>query len=243
MFGRGRGEALVIHLGHGRWITVDSFIEPSSRQPIALQYLASIGVDPSAVEFVVATHWDKDHISGIARLIQAASGADVVLSMALRSPDFINLAFRHQQRTYASPLGSGTKEFVRLLELLAKQARAPRFVLQDTVLADRDGMRLVALSPSSSVALDALSAASVAALEAGSTGDSIVEPTPNAASVVLAIRYAGGRLARCRSGETGMATGGCCRVSRGSPRADVQGSTPRVGRCGCAIGVAEPTAV
>lgn len=192
MFGRGRGEALVIHLGHGRWITVDSFIEPSSRQPIALQYLASIGVDPSAVDFVVATHWDKDHISGIARIVQAASVADVVLSLALRSPDFINLAFRHQQRTYASPLGSGTKEFVRLVELLEKQERAPRFVLQDTVLADRYGMRLVALSPSSSVALDALSAASVAALEAGATGDSIVEPTPNAASVVLAIRCAGG---------------------------------------------------
>lgn len=173
-------------------MTVDSFIDPSSHQPMALQYLASIGVDPSAVEFVVVTHWDKDHISGIARLVQTASAADVVLSMALKSPDFINLAFRHQQRTYASPLGSGTKEFVYLMELLETQKRAPRLVHQDTVLADRDGMRVVALSPSSSVGLEALSAASVAALDTGLTGDSIVEPTPNATSVVLAIRCAGG---------------------------------------------------
>lgn len=187
MFGRGRGEALVVHLGNGRWITVDSFIEPSSRQPVALTYLASIGVDPSAIELVVATHWDKDHISGIVRLVQAADAADVVLSLALRSRDFIELAFRHQQRTYASPLGSGTKEFVRLVELLAEHGRHPRFAVQDLLLAEYAGMRLAALSPSAQVALDALSAASIAALEAAMTGDSVVEPTPNEASVVLAI--------------------------------------------------------
>lgn len=111
--------------------------------------------------------------------------------MALRSRDFINLAFRHQKRTYASPLGSGTKEFVRLLELLETEQRSPRFVVQDTVLAERDGVRLVALSPSSAVTLDALSAASITALEAAATGDSVVEPTPNAALVIV-IRSAGG---------------------------------------------------
>jgi len=157
-----------------------------------MAYLESIKVDMSAVELCVATHWDQDHISGLTQLIRAANRADVVFSLALRSPDFINLAFRHQKRTYASPLGSGTKEFVRLLELLEAAARPPRLVAQDTLLATDENVRLFALSPSSNVALDALSAASVAALEAAETGDSVVEPTPNAASVALLIRCAAG---------------------------------------------------
>ena len=53
-------------------------------------------------------------------------------------------------------------------------------------------MRLIALSPSSSVTSQAPSAASVAAFEAAATGDSVVKPTPNAASVALAIRCPAG---------------------------------------------------
>jgi hypothetical protein len=173
-------------------MTVDSFVDPSTNEPVALGYLQSIGVDPSAIECVVATHWDQDHIAGIPRVVRAADSATVVLSAALKSRDFVTLAIRHQARTYASPLGSGTKDFVRLLDLVERDKRDLRIVMQDTVLLERDGVRLVALSPSSSTAIDALTASSVAVLEAASTGDSVVEPTPNAASVVLAIRFAHG---------------------------------------------------
>jgi len=173
-------------------MTVDSFVDPSAKEPVALAYLDSIGVEPSAIDFVVATHWDQDHISGLSRVVEAASAAKVVLSTALRSRDFIAMAFKHQMRTYASPLGSGTKEFVRLLEIVERDHRDVRVVMQDTVLLEREGVRLLALSPASATAVESLSAASVAALEAATTGDSVVEPTPNAASVVLAIRNAHG---------------------------------------------------
>ena len=134
------------------------------------------------------THWDKDHISGVVRLAREATKARIVLSAALRSRDFVQLAIRHQQKTYGSPLGSGTKEFVRLLDLITQQDRSPKITVEGVTLAEEAGVRLVALSPSSSVALDALSASFVRVLEAADTGDSVTEPTPNAASVVLALR-------------------------------------------------------
>ena len=153
-----------------------------------MRYLQSLEVDPASVEFVVVTHWDKDHISGVVRLAREASKARIVLSAALRSRDFVQLAIRHQQKTYGSPLGSGTKEFVRLLDLITQQDRSPKITVEGVTLAEEAGVRLVALSPSSSVALDALSASFVRILEAADTGDSVTEPTPNAASVVLALR-------------------------------------------------------
>ena len=184
----------MIHFGGGRWATVDSFIDPASRLPIGLAYLKKLEVDRSCVEFVVVTHWDKDHISGVTRLAREAKEATIVLSAALKAPDFVKLALRHQQRTYASPLGSGTKEFVRLLELITEQERSLKIAVQDVTLAEEGEGRVVTLSPSSSVALDALSASFVRVLEAAETGDSVTEPTPNAASIVLALRGPAGDL-------------------------------------------------
>jgi hypothetical protein len=142
----------------------------------------------ASVEFVVVTHWDKDHISGVVRLAREASKAKIVLSAALRSRDFVSLAIRHQQKTYGSPLGSGTREFVRLLDLISQEDRSFDITVRDVTLAEEAGVRLAALSPSSSVAIDAVTASFVRVLEAAETGDSVTEPTPNAASVVLALR-------------------------------------------------------
>ncbi len=190
VFGRGRGEALVVHLGAGRWMTVDSFNDPETGGPVVLRYLEELGVHPSAIELCCVTHWDQDHINGITTLVRAATNAKVVLSLALRRPDFVRLALEHQKRTYANPLGSGTREFVKLLELLKNDGRALQVAVQDTVLHDADGTTVVALAPSSGTALEALGAASVAALEAAQTGDSVVEPTPNDASLVLRVASA-----------------------------------------------------
>lgn len=172
-------------------MTVDSFNESETGTPVALRYLDELGVAPSAIELCCVTHWDQDHINGITNLVRAATDAKAVLSLALRRPDFVRLALEHQKRTYASPLGSGTREFVKLLELLKNDGRALQVAMQDTVLRNADGTIVTALAPSSDTALAALGAASVAALEAAQTGDSVVEPTPNDASLVLRIAATG----------------------------------------------------
>src|SRR5262245_58961005 len=45
LFGPGIGECSVVHLGGGQWMVVDSCIDRSTRRPVALEYLAEIGVD------------------------------------------------------------------------------------------------------------------------------------------------------------------------------------------------------
>lgn len=188
MFGRGRGEAAVLHLGSGAWAVVDSFNSPASRQPVALEYLSALGVDASAIVLVIATHWDDDHIHGLARIAQAAPAAEVVFSTAIRSRDFLRLAARHQQRTFVSPHASGTREFSRLLKVLEVTSRIPTLAQRDTVLWNSSGVTLTALSPSPQISLDALSAAAVRALDQATRGDSVQEPTPNESSIVLMLR-------------------------------------------------------
>ena len=66
LLGPGYGESVVVHIGQGRWVIVDSCIT-DAREPQALDYLLSIGVDPAAaVTLIVATHWHDDHIRGMA---------------------------------------------------------------------------------------------------------------------------------------------------------------------------------
>lgn len=76
VFGPGAGECVVVHVGEGDWIVVDSCIDRKSGHPIALDYLKSIGVDPGTqIKLVVATHWHDDHIHGMGELLEAAASA------------------------------------------------------------------------------------------------------------------------------------------------------------------------
>ena len=71
VFGPGFGESIVVHLGSGRWMIVDSCLARSTKEPAALDYLQEIGVDVSAnVRFVVSTHWHDDHIRGLAKVYE-----------------------------------------------------------------------------------------------------------------------------------------------------------------------------
>lgn len=74
------------HVGDGDWIVVDSCLERRSKEPIALRYLGSLGVDVSArVKMVLATHWHDDHIRGLGKVFAAAKSAKFVDSAAYDS--------------------------------------------------------------------------------------------------------------------------------------------------------------
>ena len=61
IFGPGVGECIVIHLGDGQWMIVDSCLDPSSKQSVSLQYLENLGVDiATAVKVVLVTHWRSE---------------------------------------------------------------------------------------------------------------------------------------------------------------------------------------
>ncbi|MES9934905.1 MAG: hypothetical protein ABW153_00595, partial [Sedimenticola sp.] len=60
LFGPGYGEAIAVHLGEGKWITVDSCIEPSTKTPAILHYFQEIGVSLGDVQTIIASHWHDD---------------------------------------------------------------------------------------------------------------------------------------------------------------------------------------
>ncbi|MDX2143424.1 MAG: hypothetical protein SFV19_08720 [Rhodospirillaceae bacterium] len=96
VFGNGFGEAILIHLGNEKWLSVDSFRlgtgneVTTESQPIALAYLKHIGVDPeNAIKVLCASHWDTDHIDGISEVLRACPKALFVGSTALTREEFV----------------------------------------------------------------------------------------------------------------------------------------------------------
>ena len=89
LFGPGRGESVLVHVGDGKWITIDSCVNQRDGSSPALDYLASIGVSiASDVILVIATHAHDDHTAGISRMFASAQAARFVTSAAFTSSEF-----------------------------------------------------------------------------------------------------------------------------------------------------------
>lgn len=159
LVGPGFGETALIHLGLGRWMVVDSCRH--GRVNVPIDYLETLGVDvASQVVLVVATHFDKDHVEGLAETVRrcesarlvvpAAFGVSEVLQQLDESADEIVAAsgsrsFRQAHLEYRHALvaaGLGTDEERLILALEATNLYRERDVLVQS------------WSPSSSVAIN-----------------------------------------------------------------------------------------
>jgi beta-lactamase superfamily II metal-dependent hydrolase len=87
LFGPGYGEAIAVHLGEQNWMLVDSCLDPATREPAVETYLNQIGVDPSAVRVIVASHWHDDHVRGLSRLVQVYSAAELQIASVFSDPE------------------------------------------------------------------------------------------------------------------------------------------------------------
>jgi hypothetical protein len=146
IFGPGVGECIVLHVGGGDWIIVDSCIDRQSGNPVALDYLSSLNVPSDGVKLIVVTHWHNDHCQGMSRLIESYPAAKLVLSSALRTNEF-------KQFIAASRMeeGIGINELRRALDaLLASPAARERriFAAADRVLFSSTDTKITSLSPS-----------------------------------------------------------------------------------------------
>ena len=162
IFGPGVGECIVVHLGCGEWIVVDSHLDIGG--PVALDYLLRLGVNPStAIRALIVTHWHDDHIRGASDVLRAAGGADFFCSAALRKMEFFEYVGCAEGFASASgKITSGMDEFARIMEILWERAPrdarpeaiSPRWVLANQLVCsrpERDGIPavdVVAVSPS-----------------------------------------------------------------------------------------------
>src|SRR5882762_2297358 len=93
VFGPGYGECIAIHLGHNKWMVVDSCVRPSAKVPAVLEYFDAIGVDPEkSIELIVATHWHDDHVRGISSILEVATGATFCAASIFAGEEFKAIA-------------------------------------------------------------------------------------------------------------------------------------------------------
>lgn len=91
LIGPGYGESVVVHLGQGKWLIVDSCIDTSDlhKTVVPLRYLQQLGVRvEQAVKFIVVSHWDDDHARGIGEIVEACPHARLVCSKVFPTDKF-----------------------------------------------------------------------------------------------------------------------------------------------------------
>ncbi|MFC9809750.1 MBL fold metallo-hydrolase [Streptomyces griseoaurantiacus] len=113
------GECVVIHLGNGEWMIVDSCVRTGSKTPIAIEYLQELGLDVAeSVKSVVATHWHDDHVKGISSLLQEATNARFYAAGVFRRDEFLAVS---QRRHIASKFSSGVEELAKVRAIIAQR--------------------------------------------------------------------------------------------------------------------------
>ena len=147
LLGPGYGESIVVHIGNGDWVVVDSCIDEEG-SPQALGYLRRIGVDPGeSVRLVVATHWHDDHIAGMARLTKACKAAEFCCAAVFVTREFLAAADALERR-HLSQKGSGVRELHGVFSQVERGEGKARHVLADSRILNSANCEIFALSPS-----------------------------------------------------------------------------------------------
>lgn len=197
LFGPGYGEAVVVHLGEGEWLLVDSCQDRSSGDSAPIAYLRSLGLDPAeVVKIVLTTHWHDDHVRGMSQVVRACESAEFVCSQALRVTEFRELVYLYEPHSMAR--SSGVKEFYGVLGTLEERAEHGAspvvWALAERMIYKREREDLLAscevhsLSPSDKAVTDAFQAWADLVSSSEGVKRRIPSQPPNRTAVVLWLR-------------------------------------------------------
>ena len=187
LLGPGYGESIVVHIGQGTWIIVDSCIN-DAREPQALEYLLAIGVKPhDAVSLIVATHWHDDHIRGMAKLVDVCGNAEFCCAAALRQEEFLAAIHALDGRgSFAS--SSGVREVHAVFADLAERGRQPVFAMADRRFYKNEECEIWSLSPHDDEFVRFLKSIGTLFPREGQTKTRIRDVSPNHVAIVLWIQ-------------------------------------------------------
>lgn len=149
--GNGYGECIVIHLGFGHWIVIDSAVDPKTKKPLALAYFEEIEVDPSIqVKLILASHWHDDHVIGLAEIVNICPQASFACPQALEPKQFKILLGMYEKIPARK---TGINEFYSIFHHLKSTKRKITRGIQDRVLwktqlPDSTPIEVYSLSPS-----------------------------------------------------------------------------------------------
>lgn len=115
IFGPGYGEAIAVHVGDNAWVLIDSCIDPYSRAPAQLTYLNRLGIKPSRVRTIVASHWHDDHVRGISKLAESFPEAEFIVSSVFDKREARAFLAAYSGKS-GTNLNRGTKELYTIIE-------------------------------------------------------------------------------------------------------------------------------
>lgn len=155
IFGPGKGESVLVHIGQNEWIVVDSCVNSRTRKVPALEYLERIGVDAARqVRLVVGTHAHDDHFAGISQVLKRCESAHFVCQGALVKEQFMALV-EMDKRLYPEVRKRALAEYERVWEIVQERFAVNggtlplRLAAQERTLLTTDaGAKVTALSPS-----------------------------------------------------------------------------------------------
>ena len=202
VFGPGYGECVLIHVGHGVWLVVDSCIDPRTNRSAPLGYLESIGFNPaSAIDLVVASHWHADHVRGLHELYTVASAAKFSCASALAGKEFVSLAKIYSEGAGKIPVGP--EELYKCLTTLRHRAKETgkshhRWAITDRLLwqsseSSKLKVKLTALSPSDEMftRMQQMMLNYVTLLKKGYSEPRLIAGCPNDVAVALLLEVNG----------------------------------------------------
>jgi len=179
-------------LGWGDWLVVDSCVATANPPtPYAPLYLDRIGVPFEDVRWPLASHWHDDHTAGFSAQVRLCSGAEILISEALASEEFIALAMLEVDEPPAV-ITSGRHEMRGVMDELRASGRAVQQARADVrlFLDDSHGVtrEIWALSPSTAASVRSKQAFASEFLLMATARKRLPAPQPNETSVVLLIR-------------------------------------------------------
>lgn len=187
LFGPGFGEAILVHLGQGDWLAVDSCLEPSSKKPASAEYLRSIGVSYDRVKVIVASHWHDDHVRGIAEFAKLCPAAEFHMSAVFSRDEAMAFLLAHSA-AQSTGLGRGCSELHAVV--------SARSVIQPdqarSLVYERDGqIRVTAFSPVPAAFAEMIQgfAALLPSTSGGSSIRNAVPLKPNMEAVALHLDF------------------------------------------------------
>lgn len=146
--GGGYGESCIVHLANGKWMVVDSCLNPESKEVLPLAYLRKIGVDLNDVLLIVCTHWHGDHIQGLSEVLKHCPKSKFAMARANDLQKFFELVELDTSKVSKDLLNASTLEFSKCLDILRARNLQPVWAGQDRVLLSIDDIQVISLSPS-----------------------------------------------------------------------------------------------
>jgi len=155
-----------------------------------LRYLRQLGVDvEQAVKMILVTHWDDDHVKGIADVVEACPNADFVSSIVFSAEKFT--CFVEAITVGAMKTDGGNVQNIRkVLQLLKARNKPIKAAAPARQLCSNPVIRC--WSPSDLDANDFLMYVARMHPKAGEGLRKAIPSTPNLASVVLTIEWPDG---------------------------------------------------